>query len=158
MIKRKSIWPSLLIGGVVLTGVVSAPLLRPAFADDRDERAEHEFRADMVVPGIYPGRWHSDSVRFIIEKVTAEGRFSGVVHFDKSSRFPDALFTFTGEISPHGTIHIDRDPNNDPQVSKAGEPRREGDKLVWVGETTGPDLDMPYPFELRIPLGDRHPR
>ncbi len=108
--------------------------------------------SDVIRPGMYEGQWHSDKVRFIIEEVAGDGTFSGVVHFDKTSRFPDALFVFTGEIGRHGSITIKRDPNSDPQVSKAGEPRREKGTLIWEGETTGDDLDKPYPFELRIPL------
>jgi hypothetical protein len=152
MSKRKSIWSFWVFNGMILTSLGCGLLAAPAFAADREERAEREFRTDMIVPGIYPGKWHSDSVRYIIEEVS-NGRFSGVVHFDKTSRFPDALFTFTGEVGPGGAITISRDPNNDPQVSRAGEPRREDGSLVWIGETTGNDLDMPYPFELRVPVG-----
>jgi hypothetical protein len=107
---------------------------------------------DVVRPGMYQGQWHGDKVLFIIEEVSGDGTFSGVVHFPKTSRFPDALFVFSGEIGRHRAITIKRDPNNDPQVSKAGEPRREKGALIWEGETTGDDLDKPYPFELRIPL------
>src|SRR5262249_25941657 len=114
-----------------------------ARADDRDF---------AVRPGIYDGQWHGDKVRFILEDVAGDGSFSGVVHFDKTSRFPDALFVFTGEIGRRKSITIRRDPNSDAQVAEAGEPRREKGVLVWEGETTGNDLDMPYPFELRIPL------
>jgi hypothetical protein len=106
----------------------------------------------VMRPGMYEGQWHGDKVRFIIEDVAGDGTFSGIVHFDKTSRFPDYLFLFTGEIGRHRSITINRDPNNDPQVAKAGEPRREKGTLIWHGETTGNDLDQPYPFELRIPL------
>ena len=72
---------------------------------------------------MYEGQWHGDKVRFIIEEVAGDGTFSGVVHFDKTSRFPDYLFVFTGEIGRHKSITINRDPNNDQQTAKAGEPR-----------------------------------
>jgi hypothetical protein len=103
-------------------------------------------------PGMYEGQWHGDKVRFIIEEAAGDGTFSGVVHFDKTSRFPDYLFVFTGEVGRHRSLTIKRDPNSDPQEAKAGEPRRVKGALIWEGETTGNDLDMPYPFELRIPL------
>ena len=106
----------------------------------------------VVRPGMYEGQWHGDKVRFVIEEVSGAGTFSGVVHFDKRSRFPDALFVFTGEVGRHKSLTIRRDPNNDPQVANAGEPRRERGVLIWEGGTTGSDLDQPYPFELRIPL------
>jgi len=113
---------------------------------------EYDF---VMRPGIYAGQWHGDQVRFIVEEVAGDGTFSGVVHFDKSSRFPDALFVFTGEMGGHRSITIKRDPNNDPQVSKAREPVREKGDLIWHGETTGADLDKAYPFELRIPIEEK---
>jgi len=145
-------WASLVLGSVVLIGLVNVPLVRHAFADERSER---EVR-DRIRPGIYTGRWHSDKVRFIIEEVSSDGTFSGVCHFDKTSNHPDALFIFTGEIGGHNSITINRNPNDDKQVSRAGEPHRAEGSLVWVGETKGADLDRPYVFELRIPLEDVH--
>jgi hypothetical protein len=152
MSKATRRWASLVLGSVVLVVLVNVPLVRHALADERSER---EVR-DRIRPGIYTGRWHSDKVRFIIEEVSSDGTFSGVVHFDKTSNFPDALFVFTGEIGRQNSITIKRDPNNDKQVSRAGEPRREEGNLIWVGETKGDDLDKPYVFELRIPLEDVH--
>ena len=123
-----------------------AALVAPATAARADDDD------NVLRPGLYEGQWHGDKVRFIIEEVAGDGTFSGVVHFDKTSRFPDYLFVFTGEIGRHKSITINRDPNNDQQTAKAGEPRREKGSLIWEGETTGNDLDKPYPFELRIPL------
>ncbi len=131
--------------GLALLAATAAFVAQPgvARADDLDI---------VIRPGVYEGLWHGDKVKIIIEEVSRDDTFSGVVHFDKTSRFPDALFLFTGESGRHKSITIKRDPNNDPQVAHAGEPRREKGSLIWEGEVTGEDLDKPYPFELRIPL------
>jgi hypothetical protein len=108
---------------------------------------------DLVIrPGVYHGQWHGDKVKIIIEEVGRDEKFSGIVHFDKESRFPDAIFLFTGEIGHHKKLTIRRDPNNDPQVARTEEPTRHEGHLVWKGEVTGEDLDKAYPFELRIPI------
>jgi hypothetical protein len=105
-------------------------------------------------PGDFRGRWHGDKVHFIVEKVHKDGQFSGVVRFDKDSRFPDATFAFTGKLSNDGSITIDRDRKNDPQTSHAKAPKSEGGHLIWEGRTTGEDLDPKQKllFELHIPI------
>ena len=108
--------------------------------------------SDVIRPGMYEGQWHSDKVRFIIEEVAGDGTFSGVVHFDKTSRFPDALFVFTGEIGRHGSHHHQEGPEQRPASVQSRRTTREKGTLIWEGETTGDDLDKPYPFEPRIPL------
>jgi hypothetical protein len=105
----------------------------------------------VIRPGVYHGQWHGDNVKIIIEEAR-DKEFSGIVHFDKDSRFPDAIFMFTGEIGHHKKLTIKRDPNNDPQEAKTEEPVKHEGHIVWKGETTGADLDKPYPFELRIPI------
>jgi hypothetical protein len=104
-------------------------------------------------PGEYNGRWHGDKVKFIFEKVNEDGTFKGVVRFTKDSNFPDATFVFTGKLEKDGSIEIQRDAN-DPQKSRAKEPKKEGEHLLWEGYTSGGNLDPKekYVFELRIPL------
>src|SRR5437588_472760 len=95
---------------------------------------------DAVRPGEYHGIWHTDKVKFLFEKVGRDGHFTGVVRFDKDSRFPNATFVFNGKVEPGGAIVIHRDPANDPQMARAGTPRREGGFYVWKGVTTGADI------------------
>jgi len=107
----------------------------------------------VIRPGMYKGRvarrnrCGSSSRRW-----PATALSPGIIHFDKSSNFPDAIVLLTGELSRRGAITIKRDPKNDPQVSKAGAPHRDKGHWIWKGETTGGNLDKAYPFELHIPL------
>jgi hypothetical protein len=103
-------------------------------------------------PGEYNGLWHGERVKFIFEKMRNDGTFQGVVRFSQDSNYPNATFVFTGKLQRNGSIEILRDGN--PQDSRAGEPRREGDRLIWEGETRGGNLDPNerYQFELRVPL------
>jgi hypothetical protein len=123
-----------------LAGLFASP--GSSHADDRDL---------VFRPGVYQCQWHGDKVKIIVEKVHGDRTFSGSVHFDKSSNFPDARFEFTGKIGRHESITITREANC-PQVARAGEPRRENGHMIWKGEVSEGNLDKPYPFELRIPL------
>jgi hypothetical protein len=105
----------------------------------------------LIARGVYDGIWHTDKVKVIIEKVSRDGTISGIVHFDKTSRWPDAKFNFTGQIGGRDALTIQRDPDDCNQVAHAGPPEREGRYWVWRGEVSGDGLDRPYAFELRIP-------
>jgi hypothetical protein len=104
----------------------------------------------IIKKGTYNGLWHSDKVKFDIEKVSKGGKFSGVIHFDAKGRYPNATAAFTGTIDPKGAIVIQRRDDWD-QVSRAGAPKRGDKSWRWTGETTGKGLDKGYPFELKIP-------
>jgi hypothetical protein len=105
----------------------------------------------LITRGVYDGVWHTDKVKVIIEHVSREGAVSGVVHFDRASRFPDFKFSFTGQIGRRDGLTIQRDRAEYDQVAHAGPPHREGGYWVWRGAVTGDGLDRPYAFELRIP-------
>jgi hypothetical protein len=109
-----------------------------------------EVETKSLKPGEYDGLWHTDKVKFIFEKVHKDGTFSGVVRFDKDSRYPNATFVFTGKLEKDGSIAINRDPNNAAQTSEAKKPKEEKGHLIWEGTTTGKDFKAP--FELRVPL------
>jgi hypothetical protein len=103
----------------------------------------------MIKKGSWNGLWHSDQVKFDIEKVSKDGKFSGVIHFDPKGRWGDVRSTFTGEISPNGAIVIRRPDSQ--QESRAGAPKRGKRDWQWTGETTGKGLDKGYPFQMEIP-------
>jgi hypothetical protein len=105
----------------------------------------------MIKKGSYNGLWHDAKVKFDIEKVSKNGKFSGVIHFDPKGPFPNATAPFTGEIDAKGAIVIHRG-DEWKQDSRAGAPKR-GDKFWhWKGETTGKGLEKGgYSFELNIP-------
>jgi hypothetical protein len=104
-------------------------------------------------PGIYEGVWHTDPVKVTVEEVCPDGRFSGVVHFDKSSRWPDYLFNFNGQIGRRGVLTLTRVGDNCTQVARTDAPCHERGQVVWRGEVAGDGLDRPLPFELRVPTG-----
>ena len=104
-------------------------------------------------PGIYAGIWHTDPVKVIVEEVGPDGRFTGLVHFDKSSRWPDYCFRFNGQIEQRGVLSLTRVGDNCTQVARTDAPCREGRSIVWRGDVAGDGLDRPYSFELRIPTG-----
>lgn len=107
-------------------------------------------RAPELCPGIYDGIWHTDPVKIVIEEGGADGHLSGVVHFAKSSRWPDYIFNFNGQVDRRGSLTLTRVGDNCTQVAHA-EGRREGRSLVWRGDVAGDGLDRPLPFELRMP-------
>jgi hypothetical protein len=103
--------------------------------------------------GIFHGIWHTDKVQIIIEKVHRDGTFTGQVHFERDSRFPDYRFEFSAKLSGNNSLTMTRLTENCNQVAQTTEPRREGRAMVWHGGVTGPGLGDPEDFELRIPLG-----
>ncbi len=114
--------------------------------------ASAEERAHLR-PGVYPGTWHGDKVSIIVEKVSTDGTFSGNVHFDPSSRWPNYRFDLAGVLERNGSITIRRVNDNCDQVAHTSAPRRMGKDLAWCGQVTGAGLDGAYPFELRMPAG-----
>jgi hypothetical protein len=83
------------------------------------------------------------------EKVSRDGKFTGIIHFDPKGRWGDVKSDFVGEIGERDAIVIQRPDSN--QESRAGAPKRDGKVWLWTGETTGQGLDRGYPFELKIP-------
>jgi hypothetical protein len=130
---------ALLAGAAVL-------LAQPGTASAHDDPC-------VVRPGVYDGKWHGDKVKFLVEKVSRDGCFSGIVHFDAASNWPDARFDFVGQVGPRESIIVRRIKDNCAQVGRSSGPCREGGTLVWRGTVSEGNLDRPYPFELRIPLG-----
>src|ERR1700679_1985415 len=62
----------------------------------------------IITKGVYDGLWHGDKVKFIVEKVTRDGKFSGVIHFDPNGRSGDVKAEFNGEIGYREAIVIRR--------------------------------------------------
>ena len=108
-------------------------------------------RNEILSRGVYDGKWHSDKVTFSVEKVDRDGCFSGTVHFDAHSRWPDYKFDFTGQIGRGGSLIIRRVKDNCNQVAKPGAPRIDGKCWVWTGDVSGDGLDHCLPFELHVP-------
>jgi hypothetical protein len=108
-------------------------------------------RNEIISRGVYDGKWHGDKVTFSVEKVERDGCFSGVVHFDAHSNWPDAKFDFTGQIGKGGSLTIRRVKDGCDQVARAGTPRVNGKCWDWAGDVTGDGLDRAYPFELHVP-------
>jgi hypothetical protein len=126
---------------LLLAGTCVVALAGPAAAGDRD---------DVVYKGVFDGVWHGGQMKLSVEKMNARGEFSGTVHFDPKSPWPDATFLFSGRIGRDDSLTIRRVNDDWDQVARTGPPRREGDYLVWKGEVTGTGLDKPLPFELRV--------
>src|SRR5262249_15544967 len=105
----------------------------------------------LIRCGIYNGTWHGDKVKVIIEEVSRNGQFPGLVHFDPNSNWPHAKFEFSGQIGQLDSLTISRINDNCNQVANAGVPCREGRYWVWKGGVTGDGVDGVYPFELEIP-------
>jgi hypothetical protein len=104
----------------------------------------------MIKKGNYNGLWHGDKVKFLVEKVSKKGKFSGVIHFDPKGPWANTTSVFTGEIGPKGEIVIQRPDSQ--QVSRAGAPKRGDKNWQWTGETTGKGLEKGgYRFDLQIP-------
>jgi hypothetical protein len=131
--------------------LLSAALFLAAATFLRPSPAAADGPGGLISRGVYDGVWHTDKVKVIIEHVSRDGAFSGVVHFDKASRWPDAKFNFSGQIGPRDALTIQREKEECDQVAQAGTPHREGRYWVWRGAVTGACLDGPYAFELRIP-------
>jgi hypothetical protein len=127
-----------------LATLAALALPRTASADER---------CPELRPGIYEGIWHTDPVRVIVEEVCPDGRFTGVVHFAKSSRWPDYSFNFNGQVSRRGVITLTRVGDNCTQVARTDVPCRERGEVVWRGDVAGDGLDRPQAFELRVPTG-----
>ena len=137
---RLSLVPALLLSLV-------AALAAPGAAQAADSRVPG------LRPGIYDGIWHTDQVKVIVEEVCPDGRFSGVVHFEKSSRWPDYCFNFNGQVGRGGALTLTRVGDNCTQVAHTDAPCRERGAVVWRGDVAGDSLDRPLAFELRMPLG-----
>jgi hypothetical protein len=103
-------------------------------------------------PGVYDGIWHTDKVKITIEKVFPDGKFTGNVHFDPSSRWPNYRFDLEGCLERNGSVTIRRVGDNCNQVATTAPERGEGRNLVWRGSVSGDGLDRPYAFELKVPL------
>jgi hypothetical protein len=103
----------------------------------------------LISKGVYDGLWHGDRVTIIIEKVSRDGKLSGVIHFDPKGRWGDVKADFTGEIGARDALVIRR--SDCGQVARAGAPRRDGRSWAWRGDVTGEGLDRAYPFELKVP-------
>jgi hypothetical protein len=106
-------------------------------------------RGGLINKGVYSGLWHGDQVKIIVEKVSRDGKFEGVIHFDPKGRWGDFKANFCGTIGARDSIVIKR--LDCGQQSVAGAPRREGRALVWKGDTMGEGLDRAYRFEMRVP-------
>jgi hypothetical protein len=128
---------------LLIAAVAALTLPGVATAHDRDR---------PLRPGVYEGTWHTDPVKIIVEAVSPNGQFSGQVHFEPSSRWPDYRFNFTGRVGRDESLTVTRVGDSCKQLAHTRAPRREGRDLVWRGDVTGEGLDRPYAFALRIPL------
>ena len=108
-------------------------------------------RNEIISRGVYDGTWHGGKVVYNVEKVDRDGCFSGTVHFDLSSPWPDAKFTFAGQIGRGGSLTIRRVNDGWNQVAQTGIPEISGKCWVWQGSVTGDGLATPLPFELHVP-------
>jgi hypothetical protein len=112
-------------------------------------RASAQQPSGLITKGVYNGLWHGDKVKFIVEKVSRDGKFSGIIHFDPKGRWGDVKTEFTGKIGVRDSIVIKR-PDSE-QEARAGAPKHEGKFWLWKGKTTGKGLEDDPPFEIRIP-------
>jgi hypothetical protein len=129
---------------LLLATFVTLALPRTAAADER---------GPDLRPGVYEGIWHTDKAKVIVEDVYPDGQFTGLVHLDPSSRWPNYCFLFNGQIGPRGKLTLTRVGDNCTQIARTDAPCREGRAIVWRGDVAGDGLDRPLPFEMRIPLG-----
>jgi hypothetical protein len=128
-----------------------APLaLLVAFAYVSPNEAAAAGRNEIISRGVYDGTWHGGKVTFSVEKVDRDGCFTGTVHFDPKSPWPDAKFDFTGQIGRGGSLTIRRVKDGWNQVVRTGVPQIDGKCWVWKGDVTGDGLDAPLPFDLHI--------
>jgi len=98
-------------------------------------------------PGVYDGIWHGDQVRFAINRVAPNGRFSGQVTFDPNSNFPGYRFSFTGRIRSDGSLFVRRLTGGN-QIARTGPPIQDDGQFIWQGDVRGQGLNGPAPFEL----------
>ena len=96
--------------------------------------------APPLRPGAYYGHWANDNVRFTIDRMDPQGRFSGHAAFAYQSNFPGYRFDFTGRLAPDGSLMILREWNGGFQVASAGPPQPDGRFLVWQGALRGTGL------------------
>jgi hypothetical protein len=108
-------------------------------------------RNEIISRGVYDGTWHGGKVTFSVERVDRDGCFSGTVHFDPRSPWPDAKFDFTGQIGRGDSLTIRRVKDGWNQVARTGTPRIDARCWVWKGTVTGDGLGAPSPFEIHIP-------
>jgi hypothetical protein len=104
-----------------------------------------------VKKGTYNGMWQGGKMKFTIEKVSDAGKFSGVVHFDKESEWPNLKFDFTGEIGPENALTIHRVNDEWDQVVTVKVPSGKGKERAWKGTITGKGTEEKKKFELHMP-------
>jgi len=104
-----------------------------------------------IKKGVYNGVWQDLKMKLTIEKGPDKGKFSGIIHMDKKSAFPDLKIDFKGEIGKGGELIIHRINDEWKQEVKTGAPRRDGNYWVWKGKFTGPGTTKTQSFEVRIP-------
>ena len=109
--------PTRLLAALTVLVVLTAP----AWGD--------EIEIAALKPGEYNGLWHGDKVKFIVEKVSRDGKFSGIIHFDPKGRWGDVKTEFTGKIGLRDSIVIKR-PDSE-QEARAGAPKHEGKFWLW---------------------------
>ena len=125
--------------------VVAAALGRPGVASAQE-------RGPALRAGTYFARWHNDKVKFIVDRVDRDGRFSGRAEFTPGSNFPGVRFGFTGRVARDDSIVVRRQWSGGEQVARAGTPSSDGWNLVWRGDVQGTGLTQAFPFELFVPL------
>jgi hypothetical protein len=130
MVTRSSLAALLLVGAFALPG----------------QAADNQ----LLSTGVYDGIWHGDKVKIIVERVAADGCFSGVVHFDRNSAWPGFKFDFSGRVGGRDTLTIQRmDGCN--QVAQTYTPVVDRQGWVWQGRVTGEGVPEPMQFEMHVP-------
>jgi hypothetical protein len=129
----------------------TALLLAAACALTLPGSARAAERNEIISRGVYDGAWHGGKVVFSVERVDRDGCFSGTVHFDARSPWPDAKFDFAGQIGRGGALTVRRVKDGWNQVARTGVPQINGSCWVWKGQVSGDGLAAPAPFELHVP-------
>jgi hypothetical protein len=131
---------------LVAVALAAAPL---TFLAAPGRAAAEERQRLPLRKGVFEGVWHTDPVTIIIEKVNADGSFSGELHFDPQGRWGDVRCGLTGVQTGNGGLVMTR--SDCPQTARTGRPEPRGGAIVWKGDVTGPDFTST--FELRVPVG-----
>jgi serine/threonine protein kinase/WD40 repeat protein len=129
------------------------PLPAPAALPATPLSLQFELRdvspSSSIKKGTYKGVWQGAGMKLTIEKVSGNN-FTGIVHMNKESEWPDLKFNIKGEAQADGSIIFRRVEDQWKQVVNAT-PKGKGKEQVWKGALTGPGTDQKKQFELQMP-------